>query len=155
MSKIRFIIFTLKVSLTTSYATIKCGGEKVTYQFKWSYKWNLNCVTLNITTLTPYFYLPEGRSSACLTSIRIWFRLKLINLSNTNRIRGPNRFYILLYTFLIMHGLGRLVQSPLTHYYLLGPLILFVLDKLMSLSRNQMRFSLTVFKLFVVVPYYS
>ena len=46
-------------------------------------------------------------------------------------------FYILLYIFLIMHGLGRLVQSPLTHYYLLGPLVLFVLDKLMSLSRNQ------------------
>jgi len=47
-------------------------------------------VALNIITLT-YFYLPEGRSSACLTSIRILFRLKLINLSNTNRIRGPNR----------------------------------------------------------------
>jgi hypothetical protein len=47
MSKIHFIIFTLKVSLTTWYATIRSGGEKVTYQFK------------------------EGRSSACLTSIRI------------------------------------------------------------------------------------
>jgi hypothetical protein len=28
-------------------------------------------VALNIITLTPYFYLPEGRSTACLTSIRI------------------------------------------------------------------------------------
>ena len=46
-------------------------------------------------------------------------------------------FYIFLYIFLIMHGTGRLVQAPITHLYLLGPLVLFVLDKLVSLSRKK------------------
>ncbi|KAK3606293.1 hypothetical protein CHS0354_037969 [Potamilus streckersoni] len=45
--------------------------------------------------------------------------------------------YMLLYTLLILHGSGRLVQAPLTHYYLLGPLVLFVLDKLVSMSRKK------------------
>ncbi|KAK3606296.1 hypothetical protein CHS0354_037972 [Potamilus streckersoni] len=45
--------------------------------------------------------------------------------------------YILLYVLLILHGSGRLVQDPLTHYFLLGPLVLFVLDKLVSINRKK------------------
>ncbi|KAL3866800.1 hypothetical protein ACJMK2_044068 [Sinanodonta woodiana] len=48
-----------------------------------------------------------------------------------------HKLYVLLYVFLILHGSGRLVQDPFTHLYLLGPLVLFVLDKLVSISRKK------------------
>ncbi|XP_013378732.1 dual oxidase 2-like isoform X2 [Lingula anatina] len=47
-----------------------------------------------------------------------------------------NMFY-LLYILMVMHGAGRLVQPGFTHYFILGPLILFALDKLVSVSRNK------------------
>ena len=65
------------------------------------------------------------------------FSMPFVRLNLFRAFWITHSLYIFLYIFLIMHGLGRLVQNPLTHYYLLGPLILFVLDKLMSLSRNQ------------------
>ncbi|XP_062578537.1 dual oxidase 2-like isoform X2 [Saccostrea cucullata] len=46
-------------------------------------------------------------------------------------------FYILLYIFMVMHGTGRLVQPPLFQNYFYGPLFIFVVDKFISLSRNQ------------------
>ncbi|XP_078313072.1 dual oxidase 2-like isoform X3 [Crassostrea virginica] len=46
-------------------------------------------------------------------------------------------FYILLYIFLVMHGTGRLVQPPLFQNYFYGPLFIFIVDKFISLSRNQ------------------
>ncbi|KAK3096749.1 hypothetical protein FSP39_002883 [Pinctada imbricata] len=46
-------------------------------------------------------------------------------------------FYILLYILMIMHGLGRLVVPPLTHTYVIGPLVIFTIDKIISLSRNK------------------
>ncbi|KAK3606271.1 hypothetical protein CHS0354_037947 [Potamilus streckersoni] len=48
-----------------------------------------------------------------------------------------HNLYVLLYVFMILHGLGRLVQDPIFYYYLLGPLVLFVLDKLVSVSRKK------------------
>ena len=65
------------------------------------------------------------------------FAMPFVRLNLFRAFWITHSLYIVLYIFLIMHGLGRLVQSPLTYYYLLGPLILFVLDKLISLSRNQ------------------
>ncbi|XP_061164792.1 dual oxidase 2-like [Saccostrea echinata] len=46
-------------------------------------------------------------------------------------------FYILLYIFMVMHGTGRLVQPPLFQNYFYGPLFIFIVDKFISLSRNQ------------------
>ena len=46
-------------------------------------------------------------------------------------------WYILLYMFTVMHGTGRLVQAPLTQNYLLGPLVVFIIDKLISFSRKK------------------
>ncbi|ESO87606.1 hypothetical protein LOTGIDRAFT_235056 [Lottia gigantea] len=48
-----------------------------------------------------------------------------------------HNFYVFLYIFLILHGIGRLVQDPLFPYFFLGPLVVFVLDKMVSLSRNK------------------
>jgi len=48
-----------------------------------------------------------------------------------------HHFYILLYIFMILHGLGRLVQSPIFANYFYGPMVVFVLDKLVSISRRK------------------
>lgn len=50
-------------------------------------------------------------------------------------------FYIILYILTILHGSGRLVQPPLFQWFLLPPLIIFVFDKLLSLSRNNIEIS--------------
>lgn len=38
---------------------------------------------------------------------------------------------------MLIHGSGRLVQEPLFFNFLCGPLIIFVLDKLISAGRKQ------------------
>lgn len=86
------------------------------------------------------FQTITGMTGIILTLIVIVMYVFAMPFVRRNLFRAfwiTHSFYILLYIFLIMHGLGRLVQNPLTHYYLLGPLVLFVLDKLFSLSRNQ------------------
>lgn len=54
-----------------------------------------------------------------------------------NAFWNTHNLYIFLYIFMIMHGLGRLVQAPITHTYLIGPLFIFIIDKLISLSRKK------------------
>ncbi|XP_062620936.1 dual oxidase 2-like [Saccostrea cucullata] len=54
-----------------------------------------------------------------------------------NAFWGTHSLYIFLYIFMIMHGLGRLVQAPITHTYLIGPLFIFIIDKLISISRKK------------------
>ncbi|KAK6179830.1 hypothetical protein SNE40_012099 [Patella caerulea] len=46
-------------------------------------------------------------------------------------------FYIFVYPLTFLHGVGVLVQAPLFPWFLIGPLVLFVLDKLASISRNK------------------
>ncbi|KAK7499705.1 hypothetical protein BaRGS_00009046, partial [Batillaria attramentaria] len=45
--------------------------------------------------------------------------------------------YPLVYILTFLHGIGRLVQDPLFPWYLIGPLVLFVFDRLTSASRNK------------------
>ena len=45
--------------------------------------------------------------------------------------------YIGLYGFMLMHGSGRLVQAPLTQNFLYGPLLVYAVDKLISISRKK------------------
>jgi dual oxidase len=40
------------------------------------------------------------------------------------------------YFFLYLHGAARIVQQPILYHYNLGPLLLFVVDKLISFSRS-------------------
>ncbi|XP_078316138.1 dual oxidase 2-like [Crassostrea virginica] len=54
-----------------------------------------------------------------------------------NAFWNTHNLYVLLYVFMIMHGLGRLVQAPITHTYLIGPLFIYIIDKLISLSRKK------------------
>ncbi|CAL1526685.1 unnamed protein product [Lymnaea stagnalis] len=54
-----------------------------------------------------------------------------------NFFRATHNLYIVVYIMLFLHGHARLVQVPLWPYYFLGPMVLFVLDKLVSVSRNK------------------
>lgn len=47
-----------------------------------------------------------------------------------------HNLYIVLYILMILHGSGRLVQPPLFQWYFIPPMIIFIIDKLISLSRN-------------------
>ncbi|XP_078589015.1 dual oxidase 2-like [Branchiostoma floridae x Branchiostoma japonicum] len=48
-----------------------------------------------------------------------------------------HNLYPILYILTIVHGSGHLVQEPYFYYFLLGPLVLFTLDKLVSISRKK------------------
>ena len=39
--------------------------------------------------------------------------------------------------FVFTFSIGRLVQPPFMHYFLLGPAVLFTIDKLISMSRKK------------------
>ncbi|XP_069975927.1 dual oxidase 2-like, partial [Penaeus vannamei] len=47
--------------------------------------------------------------------------------------------YPVFYVLMVFHGSGRLVQPPFFHFFFLGPCLLFVLDKLVSFSRNKIQ----------------
>ncbi|KAK7065449.1 hypothetical protein SK128_006644 [Halocaridina rubra] len=47
--------------------------------------------------------------------------------------------YPLFYILMILHGSGRLVQDPFFHFFFLGPCILFVIDKVISMSHNRIK----------------
>lgn len=46
--------------------------------------------------------------------------------------------YVLLYIGLTLHGAAALVQDPLWGWYFIGPLIIFTIDKLISISRKNL-----------------
>ncbi|XP_078588856.1 dual oxidase 2-like isoform X2 [Branchiostoma floridae x Branchiostoma japonicum] len=48
-----------------------------------------------------------------------------------------HNLYPILYILTIVHGSGNLVQEPFFYYFFLGPVILFTLDKLVSISRKK------------------
>jgi dual oxidase len=48
-----------------------------------------------------------------------------------------HHMHIILWILMILHGAGRLVQPPFFYYFFLGPVILFTLDKLVSVSRKK------------------
>ncbi|XP_012942535.1 dual oxidase 2 [Aplysia californica] len=48
-----------------------------------------------------------------------------------------HNLYIVVYFLMFLHGAARLVQVPLWPYFFLGPMVLFLLDKLVSVSRNR------------------
>ncbi|XP_071549834.1 dual oxidase 2-like isoform X2 [Panulirus ornatus] len=47
--------------------------------------------------------------------------------------------YPVFYFLFVLHGSGMLVQPPFFHFFFLAPCILFVLDKLVSVSRNKIK----------------
>ncbi|ELU01203.1 hypothetical protein CAPTEDRAFT_159209 [Capitella teleta] len=45
--------------------------------------------------------------------------------------------YPIFFILMILHGAGRLVQPPFTHLFILGPVVLFTLDRLVSINRKK------------------
>ena len=43
----------------------------------------------------------------------------------------------ILFILMLLHGAGRLVQVPFFPYYAMGPVFLFVVDKLVSINRTK------------------
>lgn len=45
--------------------------------------------------------------------------------------------YPIFFIFMVLHGTGRLIQEPYFHYFFLGPVVLFTVDMLVSISRKK------------------
>ncbi len=48
-----------------------------------------------------------------------------------------HQLYFVLYALTIIHGSGHLLQPPGFHVFLIGPAVLFTIDKLISMSRKK------------------
>ena len=89
-------------------------------------------------------YIFTGITGIILTVIVIVMFVFAVPYARRNLFKAfwfTHGFYILLYIFLILHGSGRLVQAPLTQNFLYGPLVVFVFDKLISISRMKLELS--------------
>ena len=81
-----------------------------------------------------------GITGIVLTLIVIVMYVFAVPFARRNLFKAfwfTHRMYVLLYIFMILHGSGRLVQAPLTQNYIIGPLVIFVIDKLISASRKK------------------
>ena len=89
-------------------------------------------------------YCSTGLTGIILTVIVIVMYVFAIPYARRNLFKAfwfTHSFYILLYLFLILHGSGRLVQAPLTQNFLIGPLVVYIFDKLISISRKKVELS--------------
>jgi len=48
-----------------------------------------------------------------------------------------HHMYVIVIILTFLHGMGRMIQPPFTHFFFLGPLVLFTFDKLISVSRKK------------------
>ncbi|XP_074037846.1 dual oxidase 1 [Leptinotarsa decemlineata] len=70
-------------------------------------------------------------------AVMYMFALPVIRRKIYNWFWYTHNLYPIFYIFFILHGTGRLIQPPFTYYFLLGPLILYTLDCLISISRKK------------------
>ena len=48
-----------------------------------------------------------------------------------------HQLFVVFFILMIVHGSGRLIQESSLYYYLLGPAVLFTLDKIVSIGRRK------------------
>ena len=70
-------------------------------------------------------------------AIMYTFALQFARRKVFNLFWLTHNLYILLFILMVFHGSGNLVQPPFFYYFFLGPVILFTLDKLVSVSRKK------------------
>ncbi|XP_076380631.1 dual oxidase 1 isoform X2 [Megalopta genalis] len=85
------------------------------------------------------FQTITGLSGILLTIITAL--IYLCTLPNVRRLlynwfRLTHSLYPVFYVLIIIHGAGRLVQEPHFHYFFLGPLTLFIFDKIITVTRK-------------------
>ncbi|XP_033114132.1 dual oxidase 1-like, partial [Anneissia japonica] len=86
------------------------------------------------------YYTITGSTGVLLvviTSIIYIFASQYARQNSFNLFWITHNFYILLYILMMLHGSGRLVQRPFFHLFFVGPAIVFVIDKLISVSRKK------------------
>ncbi|KAL3290150.1 hypothetical protein HHI36_023514 [Cryptolaemus montrouzieri] len=65
------------------------------------------------------------------------FALSFVRSKIYNWFWYMHNLYPLFYIFMILHGTGRLIQEPFFYYFFLGPVILFTIDSIISISRKK------------------
>ncbi|XP_025152426.1 dual oxidase 2 [Harpegnathos saltator] len=63
--------------------------------------------------------------------------LSMVRKTFYNWFSFVHSLYPVFYILMVLHGSGRLVQEPYFHYFFLGPIILFILDKVVTVTRTR------------------
>ncbi|XP_024892800.1 dual oxidase 2-like [Temnothorax curvispinosus] len=71
-----------------------------------------------------------------LTGLIFVCSLPMVRKSFYNWFSFVHSLYPAFYILMVLHGSGRLVQEPYFHYFFLGPAILFILDKVVAVTRT-------------------
>nr|AXN93676.1 dual oxidase [Scylla paramamosain] len=98
------------------------------------------------THVLPKFHYWCWETITGLTGVLLTLQTALIYIfayfGRTNFFRHfwvTHNTYPIFYVLFVLHGSGMLVQRPFFHYFFLGPCFLFLLDKLVSISRNKIK----------------
>ena len=95
-----------------------------------------------------FFYISVlGLSGVVLTVLLIVlfiFALPIARRHLFHMFWKTHKLYLIVYILTFVHGSARLVQEPHFPYYIVGPAVLFIIDKLISISRATIE--LTVIK---------
>jgi dual oxidase len=108
---------------------------------------SLACLFTEVNWVTDYlpsfywwlFHTPTGISGYVATLVLL--ALGIFSFSYFRRnfftpfIISHQVFAFMFYCLMLMHGWAQLVQVPIFHTYLIGPLFLYVVDKLISVAR--------------------
>jgi len=99
-----------------------------------------------VTNFLPAFYwwifrTPTGVSGYILTQVCVILAVFSVKMFRTHYFFLFELIHKLcafvIYGLMLIHGWAQLVQVPLFHTFLIGPLFLYVMDKLVSLSRRE------------------
>ncbi|XP_063929411.1 dual oxidase 2-like [Zophobas morio] len=65
------------------------------------------------------------------------FAQNLVRRKIYNWFWYTHNLYPFFFIFMVLHGTGRLIQPPFFYYFFLGPVVLFTIDSLISISRKK------------------
>ncbi|XP_026827307.1 dual oxidase 2 isoform X2 [Ooceraea biroi] len=71
-----------------------------------------------------------------VTGLIFMCSLSIVRKSFYNWFSFVHSLYPFFYILMVLHGSGRLVQEPYFHYFFLGPAVLFILDKVVTVTRT-------------------
>ncbi|CAG2174102.1 unnamed protein product, partial [Oppiella nova] len=77
----------------------------------------------------------------CLVFLIYVFAIQYSRRNIFNAFWATHNLYPILYILMILHGLGRIVQPPIFYQFFTIPIILFTIDRLISVSRKKVEIS--------------
>ncbi|XP_071952320.1 dual oxidase 1-like [Antedon mediterranea] len=72
-----------------------------------------------------------------VTAIIFIFSSQYARKNSFNLFWITHNLYIILYILMMLHGTGQLVQRPFFHLFFVGPAVVFIFDKLVSVSKKK------------------